>query len=105
MIRLSGPGRTFVHGGFDLGSDWTTFESLTDEQHETLRDFHGRFVRVHPDDFDKLTSLGLKLQTDEGGAPLKGLPLVELRPAKKSTDSPTTQQPAKAHKTDAKKEA
>jgi len=63
MIRLASAGPLFKHGGkngFDLNRTWSKFESLTTEQRTILRDRHGRWIRIHPDDRGELEKLGLK---------------------------------------------
>lgn len=50
---------TFKNGGLEVGVGWVAHEKLNDRQRATLRDFHGRFIQVHPHDRDNLRELGL----------------------------------------------
>ncbi len=110
MIRLSGAGRTFRHGGLELGPGWVPFETLTETQRETLRDRHGRYVRVHPDDRGKLAELGLEFKgPNEPLVEIKSTtpkpadaPKAEATPKKLQTT--TTPKPADAPKAEAKKD-
>lgn len=81
MIRLASVAPLFRTGGMDLGRSWTAHESLTTEQRNTLRDRHGRWIKVHPNDRDKLAALGLRMQTDDAGHPQNDRPLVEITAA------------------------
>lgn len=48
----------FRHGGLVVGKAWATVDALDDKQRAALRDFHGRFIRIHPEDVTKLGELG-----------------------------------------------
>ncbi len=53
----------FVHDGLSLNERWSTVDETTPEHtRKALIKFHGRFVRLHPDDTDKLSDLGLALK-------------------------------------------
>jgi hypothetical protein len=59
-VRINAiPASGFRHGGLAVGKAWTPVEKLTKEQRAALRDFHGRFIRIHPHDVGKLGELGL----------------------------------------------
>ncbi len=50
----------FKHHGLVVGTGWTPVDkTLPDAARAALRDFHGKFVRVHPEDVTKLGELGL----------------------------------------------
>lgn len=50
----------FMHGGLEVGDSWTPVENLTEKQRAALRDFHGRFIQVHPKDHAELEKIGLR---------------------------------------------
>lgn len=50
----------FMHGGLEASATWTPIPTEpTTRQRETLRDFHGRFIQVHPEDRSALGEFGL----------------------------------------------
>lgn len=97
MIRLASVSPRFNTGGFDLVRSWTTFESLTTEQRETLIERHGRWIRVHPDDRPALAKIGLRFVS--GQEPLEIVHEAEKADEKNKNDNNKT----KAEKADGKK--
>ena len=72
MIRLAATSpQGFRHGGLVVGSSWTGFDRMTPDQIATMRDFHGKFLRVHPEDVVKLGAVGLAFKG--AGEPLKSV--------------------------------
>lgn len=83
-VRLKGASRGFRNGGLELdGSKWTAFESLTDEQRETLRKYHGSHIKVFPDDVANLKQFGLAVDETKSG------PLVDLTAKPTGGEQPT----------------
>lgn len=83
-LRIKGVhGRGFRHAGLELsGKTWLEVE-VTPERRETIRDFHGRYIIIHPDDRPRLKrEFGLELVTN-------GEPLVESKAVKASNPRPT----------------
>lgn len=84
-------GAEFRDGGLVVGSRWTDLPAqLTDRQRGALRDHHGRFIGVHPEDLTELAELGLKFEADDRplidlraprGAPVRGTPAAGPAPA------------------------
>lgn len=106
MIRLASIAARFKHGGvggFNLGRSWTGFESLTSAQRTILRDRHGRWIRVHPDDRVELERFGLRFVN--GIDPLAELKPTDTKKAEKADDKSTekTNTKPKAEKADEKK--
>jgi hypothetical protein len=63
----------FMHGGLEVNDRWSEFPATpTERERAALRDYHGRFIQVHPDDRDKLRELGLKFE--DANAPLVEIP-------------------------------
>jgi hypothetical protein len=87
----------FMHGGLEVGIRWAAVATFTESQRATLRDYHGRFIRVHPEDRGQLAEIGLRFETERK-------PLTELAPKnpaptpppapKKNGDTPTPKNPA-----------
>ena len=100
MIRLASVAPRFKHGGkggIELGRAWTAFESLTPAQRDILRDRHGRWVRVHPDDRQALEKYGLRFVSGTG-------PLEQIETEKKTEKhTPPTNSKTKAEKADEKR--
>lgn len=98
MIRLASVAPRFKHGDvIDLVRSWTEFQSLTDDQRALLRDRHGRWIRIHPDDRAELAQLGLRF--------VNGIdPLAEIaaKPTENKKADPA-ENPKKADKADGKK--
>ena len=44
----------------EVGSSWTVLDKPGPNARAALRDFHGRFVRVHPEDRTRLSELQLR---------------------------------------------
>lgn len=81
-VRINAiPAGGFRHGGIVVGKAWIEIDATDGKQRATLREFHGRFIRIHPDDVTKLGELGLAFDGPKN-------PLVEL--------TPTTTKPAAA---------
>lgn len=83
--------RDFRHGGLHVGERWMAIETtkVPPAARAALRDFHGRFIRVHQDDIGKLGELGLAFVAGDK-------PLVD---APKTTSKNATSEPAAAKKT------
>lgn len=110
MIRLASVAPLFKHGGkdgVDLTRSWASFESLTGTQVEILRKFHGRWIRLHPDDRDQLARYGLAFVA--GDEPLAfaeskvELATDDKKKAQTADDKKNTNTKAKADKADEKK--
>jgi hypothetical protein len=56
----------FRHGGLEVGKNWTTVDvdTIDDRGRNTLRDYVGRFIQIHPSDIDQVAELGLALNED-----------------------------------------
>jgi hypothetical protein len=86
----------FMHGGLEVATTWIPFPSEpTLRQRETLRDFHGRFIQVHPEDRAALREHGLAFVD-----PHK--PLVEVEAKAETVEPNKTTKPDAGGKTDAK---
>lgn len=45
----------FMHGGLEVNERWSPFpDEPTEKQRAALRDFHGRFIRIHSADLGEL---------------------------------------------------
>jgi hypothetical protein len=87
VIRLASVAARFKHGGksgFDLNRTWVEFKSLTSAQVKILRDRHGRWIRIHPDDREELAKFGLRFVG--GQEPLEPVTEAELK-AKAKADA------------------
>lgn len=69
----------FRHGGLVVGPRWAPLEKLKPAARDALRDFHGRFVRIHPEDIDQLREYGLAFKD-------KKSPLVDTKKKPTTTD-------------------
>ena len=76
------PASGFRHGGLVAGPAWAPIAELNAKARATLRDFHGRFLLVHPDDAEKLGELGLAYLGPKE-------PLADKRATKKTTSTST----------------
>lgn len=88
----------FRAGGLDLNQRWLALPTLSEKQRTALRDYHGRFIQVHPADIEKLGEFGLAFQN--GGSPLVDAPK-KSKTNNTKTDAPKGDADGKA---DAKKE-
>ena len=87
----------FMSGGLEVSRQWLAVDnSLTEKARCALRDYHGRFIRVHCDDIKKLNELGLQFR---GNCE----PLVDAHGSAK-TDPPKKPTKNDAPKGDGKKE-
>ncbi|MGE0547609.1 MAG: hypothetical protein AB7O24_04295 [Kofleriaceae bacterium] len=71
----------FSHAGLQVGERWMEVTSLPTAARDALRDYHGRFVRVHPDDRAKLAEIGLTFVANRE-------PLRDLRSKTATDDKP-----------------
>lgn len=46
----------------DLNEQWLAIDELTEKQRAYLVTYAGTYVRIHPDDVDKIGSLGLAMR-------------------------------------------
>lgn len=83
-LRLKGAnGKGFLHGDLDLHAErWTEVE-VTEKQRVAVRDFHGRYITVHPHDVERLKEFGLELVEPDK-------PLVDLKKSNSSKPATTT---------------
>jgi hypothetical protein len=106
-IAVFGGVRRFMHGGIEVSENWRSVtlcnaDGTPDEkQRAALRDYHGRFIQVHPSDRPALAKHGLVFVDPH--SPLRDLrspPAPEPEPAPKNPKNP---KPDAGGKTDAKK--
>jgi len=77
-IRVNAiPSTGFRHAGLVIGKAWVELEKLDEKQRAALRDFHGKHIRINPNDIDKLAEFGLAFKDAKS-------PLVEITTKKKS---------------------
>ncbi len=86
----------FMHGGLEVGPGWSEVLRPTASQRAALRDYHGRFIQVHPADRDKLGELGLEFKDESA-------PLVETKPVEKSDTTKKSDTKHDARKGDEKR--
>ncbi|HWU91599.1 MAG TPA: hypothetical protein VN253_30235 [Kofleriaceae bacterium] len=89
----------FRHGGLEVGERWSAVSDLDDKQRAALRDYHGRFIQVHPDDVAKLRELGLERKSTSR-------PLADLTtptPTPPAPPAPTAAKPSTSPQTAALK--
>jgi hypothetical protein len=77
----------------EVGTTWTDVGKPSDRQRAALRDFHGRFIKVHPDDLTNLSALGLRF-VDET-SPLEEIPKSKPRPAAAAEPKTAATEPTK----------
>jgi hypothetical protein len=86
-IRINAiPPNGFRHSGLVVGKAWQDVGKLDEKQRTTLRDFHGRHIRIHPNDVAKLSELGLAF--DGQNKPLKDSTAKKPGPANSKNDAP-----------------
>lgn len=86
----------FRAGGLEVNTHWQAVGAdAGDKVIAAIRDYHGRFLQVHPLDRDKLAELGLRFVDEH--SPL------EVAPKKKSGKSADNPKPDAGGNTDANK--
>lgn len=86
-VRINAiPPNGFRHAGLVVGKGWQEVGKLDEKQRAALRDFHGRHIRIHPNDVAKLSELGLAF--DGQNKPLKDLTARKPGNANTRNDSP-----------------
>lgn len=100
ICALSVP--AFMHGGLEVNERWSAFPAdATERQLAALRDYHGRFIRIHPDDRGEVEKLGLAFVDEH--SPLTDMKKRggETAPIEPKPDAPKPEPTKKKTKTDA----
>jgi hypothetical protein len=85
----------------EVREQWLPISTLTEKQRAALGQYHGQFVRVHPEDVTKLSELGFEFAGAKN--PLRD---VTAKPEPKTPSNPKTDAPKgdASGKADAKKD-